>query len=146
MRIGQASAPHVRPVSVIVMGAWALFAAPMVGQIRPGNPEWPRAWVTYGGKADSLEKDASDLKAHGVGLVEMRADNAGEARKALEIARRVKMKYSISLRDVTWDADMVRKAGLEPVYAVMIGGAYRGKAIDRHVFRFEARRSIALPR
>jgi hypothetical protein len=124
---------------IVAMAAWALLAAPPTGRIRPGDPEWPRAWVSYYGRAKLLEKDAPDLKAHGVGLVEMQADSAQEARQALEIARRVKLKYCISLRDVTWDAGMVRKSGLEPVYAVMIGGAYRGRAIDRHLFKFSAR-------
>ena len=34
----------------------------------PGNPEWPRAWVSYS-VVDSIEKDFADLKRHGVGLV-----------------------------------------------------------------------------
>ena len=110
----------------------------MAGQIRPGNPEWPRAWVSYSGGLDNLERDVADLKAHGVGLVEMGARDVAEARKALEISRRLKMKYSVSLPNVTWDASLVRKAGLQPVYALMIGGAYLGKAIDRHVFHFKA--------
>jgi len=33
---------------------------------------------------------------------------------------------------------VVRQAGLEPVYALMIGGVYNGKAIDRHLFQFAA--------
>ena len=44
--------------------------------------------------------------------------------------------YSIGLPEITEDAARVRAEGLEPVYALMIGGVYQGKAMDRHLFRF----------
>ena len=97
----------------------------------------PVAWVTYM-KVDSLEKDFADLKAHGVGMASMDARSVTDARGKLEIARRLKMKYHFELPEVTEDARVVRQAGLEPVYALMIGGVYNGKAIDRHLFQFAA--------
>jgi len=107
--------------------------------IRPGHPEWPMAWTTYK-KVATVEEDFADLKAHGVGLVSRGARNVDDAKAALEVARRLKMKYHIDLPEVTENAGLVRGAGLEPVPAILIGGAYRGKAIDRHVFTFAAGR------
>lgn len=97
----------------------------------------PVAWVTYK-QVESMEKDFADLKAHGVGLVSMGARDVSDARKKLELARRMDMKYHINLPEITENANLVRQAGLEPVNALMIGGVYQGKAIDRHLFRFTA--------
>jgi hypothetical protein len=106
------------------------------GPIRPGDPEWPVGWMSYSPVA-SLEEDIADLKAHGVGLIDRDADTAEEARELLEVARRTGMKYHIStLEDVTDSAPLVEELGFEPHPARMIGGVYRGKAIDRHLFRF----------
>ncbi len=106
--------------------------------IRPGHSEWPVAWTTYR-TVRSLEEDIADLKAHGVGLISWRARSADEARRFLEVARRTGMKCHIDFPEVTENAGIVRGEGLGPVDALMIGGVYRGKAIDRHVFTFEAR-------
>ena len=106
--------------------------------IRPGHPEWPVAWVSYT-PVESWEKDFADLKAHGVGCVSMRAEDAQTAQRALEVARRLGMKYHISLPEITESLPLVKKMGYHPVPALMIGGAYLGKAIDRHLFHFEAR-------
>jgi hypothetical protein len=99
----------------------------------------PKAWTQYK-PVRGPEQDFPDLLAHGVGLVSSRANTVVEAREALAVARRFGMKYSIDLPDITERASLVIKAGLEPAYARMIGGAYRGKAIDRHLFRFTAAR------
>ena len=115
-------------------GARSAETAPKL-PIRPGSPEWPVAWITYR-KVASLEEDWADLKAHGVGLINRGARNADDARAALEVARRLGMKYHIELGEVTENPGMVKGAGLTPVDAIMIGGAYQGKAIDRHVFAF----------
>ncbi|MFC1717696.1 hypothetical protein ACFL6S_28805 [Candidatus Poribacteria bacterium] len=103
--------------------------------IRPGHSEWPVVWTTYR-KVKSLEEDIADLKAHGVGLISWRARNVEAARSALEVARRTGMKYHISLHDITERARSVSEAGHDPVPALMIGGVYNGKAIDRHLFSF----------
>jgi hypothetical protein len=97
----------------------------------------PVAWISYR-KVESLEKDFADLKAHGVGLVSMDARDVTDAREKLEIARRMEMKYHFELPEITEEAGLVRQAGLEPVYALMIGGVYQGKAIDRQLFKFTA--------
>ena len=129
----------LKPALLLAVALHPLAARQPQGKpIRPGNPEWPVAWVSYT-VVDSWEKDFADLIAHGVRSVSMRATGAETARKALDLARRCGMKYHISFPEVTESMALVKEAGLEPVPALMIGGVYRGKAIDRHVFRFEAR-------
>jgi hypothetical protein len=109
--------------------AFGCVAYVATAQIRPGHPDWPVAWTSYR-KVASVEQDFADMKAHGIGLVSQRARSVEEAKEALALARRFGMKYEISLPDAT------KNAGTEP--ALMIGGAYRGRAIDRHLFRFNA--------
>ncbi len=104
---------------------------------RPGAPGWPVAWSSYR-KVVSAEADAADLKAHGVGLISCDARKADEMKAALDLSRRTGLAYHIDLPEVTESARLVRDAGLEPVEAVLIGGVYQGKAIDRHLFRFGA--------
>lgn len=103
--------------------------------IRPGNPEWPRAWVSYS-VVDSLEKDFIDLKEHGVGLVSMSARSVEDARKKLDLARKFGMKFHIEFNKMNERRDLIQEMGLEPVDALMIGGVYKGKAIDRFLFEF----------
>ena len=105
--------------------------------IRPGHPEWPRGWVSYS-IVDSLEKDFIDLKEHGVGLVSMNARSVEDARKKLEMARKYGMKFHIQFNKINERRDMVEGFGLEPVDALMIGGIYKGMAIDRFLFEFSA--------
>lgn len=97
----------------------------------------PRVWSTYR-TVETIEKDFADLKAHGVELIDVHARDAGEAKEKLRIARTLGMKYHIGLPEVTEHAGLVREAGFEPTDALMIGGVYRGKAIDRHLFAFQA--------
>lgn len=97
----------------------------------------PVVWTNYR-KVVSNEVDFADLKAHGVQLVSMDASDLTDAEKKLQLARQYGMKYSIDLPDITERADLVKSAGLKPVYSLMIGGVYLGKAIDRHLFKFKA--------
>ena len=116
----------------LIAVACTLFLAPAriraAEPIRPGHPEWPVAWASYR-KVVSHERDFADMRDHGIGLVSFSAPNVDEAKAALALARRFRMKYQISLPDAT------KSAGTP---ALMIGGAWRGKAIDRHLFRFSA--------
>jgi len=97
----------------------------------------PDAWTSYQ-KVASYERDFADMKAHGIGLVDMDARDVADAREKLKLARQFGMKYHINLPDITERANLVREAGFEPVDALMIGGVYQGKAIDRHLFQFKA--------
>jgi len=107
--------------------------------IGPTDPAWPRVWVTYFGM-ETLEKDIAALRAAGVGLMSIRADDDAAATEALAVARAFGMKYEISLSDITEQRPLVAAAGFEPVAALMIGGVYEGRAIDRHVFTFTPQR------
>ena len=122
-------------VFIVLAGAWS--ASVVAEPLRPGNPAWPVAWSSYH-KVVSPEADAADLKAHGVGLISKEYRNAEDAKQALDLARRTGLKYHIDLPEVTENVGLVRKAGLQPVEAILIGGVYRGKAVDRHLFRFTA--------
>ncbi len=109
-----------------------LFSLPLLAE------QVPVAWSTYR-KVETVDKDYADLKAHGVGVVSSNAsNNVKAAQDALADARRHGMKLHIGVSDMTERADIVRGNGLQPVDALMIGGVYQGKALDRHVFRFNA--------
>lgn len=124
--------------SVVLLGVCVAVHAGE-NAVRPGDPDWPMVWTTYR-TVESLEADIEDLKAHGVGLISIRANSVDEARRMLETARRTGMKLHIHLPEITEHAGLVRQADREPVPAVMIGGVYQGKAIDRHLFTFTAGR------
>ena len=126
----------------IATGALWVAAGTTVGEnermmeaIRPGHPQWPVVWTTHR-KMGTPEEDLAALRAAGVGLVSVDVRNAAEAAAALARARAAGMKYNISLPEITEHRGLVAQAGLEPVPALMIGGVYQGKAIDRHVFAF----------
>ena len=97
----------------------------------------PVAWISYQ-KLATFEQDFADMKEHGKGLVDMNARDVADAREKLKLARQFGMKYHINLPDITERANLVREQGFEPVEALMIGGVYQGKAIDRHLFQFKA--------
>jgi hypothetical protein len=107
------------------------------------SAQQPVVWSTYR-KVETTEKDFADLKAHGVGLVNAGARNADEAKEKLQQARTFGMKYNIDLPEITESAGLVRSAGFEPVDALMIGGVYQGKAIDRHLFAFAAKKNVLI--
>lgn len=103
----------------------------------------PVAWCSYQ-KVAGYEKDFADLKAHGVGLIDMNTRDVEDAREKLSVARKFGMKYNIDIPEITEQAPLVKDAGLEPVYALMIGGVYQGKAIDRHLFAFKAQKNTII--
>ncbi len=115
----------------------AFFAT--VSCSRQQQSSLPRVWATYN-TVETLEKDFADLKAHGVDMVHIRAQDVDAAKERLRIARTFGMKYHISLPEVTENAGLVKDADFEPVYAQLIGGVYQGKAVDRHLFSFQAKK------
>jgi len=120
---------------VAASGCLLLGKAAADKAIRPGHPQWPRVWATWR-RVTTIEQDLATLRAAGVGLVNLDAGKAQEAKAALDRARATGMKYHISLPDITEHRSLVEQAGLEAVPAQMIGGVCQGKAIDRHVFAF----------
>jgi hypothetical protein len=106
---------------------------------RPGDKDWPVAWVTYDGRK-SADEDFADLVAHGVHCVSWGAHDLEQARAALQQARRAGMQFHLNVAEITENARLMRNIGIPVSRAVMIGGCYRGRAIDRHVFTFAAGR------
>ena len=118
---------------------FSLFPIAYTQQPSVSETPLPRVWTTYS-IVESIEKDFADLKAHGVELVDVKARDVEEAKEKLRIARVFGMKYHIILPEITENAGLVRESGFEPIDALMIGGVYQGKAIDRHLFSFQAKK------
>ena len=81
-------------ILVLVLGQILILQS--FGQPKPGEPEWPIVWTSYG-PVNSLEEDLQDLVNHGVQCVSMSAKNAEDARLKLRLARKVGIKYDISI-------------------------------------------------
>jgi hypothetical protein len=130
------------PVSVVRKGIFSILALVLTSALfaqtkSETKNSFPIVWTTYR-IVESYEKDFSDLKAHGVEVINMGARDVDQAREKLQLARKWRMKYHIGLPEITESAGAVRDAKLQPVDALLIGGVYQGKAIDRHVFKFAA--------
>lgn len=127
---------HCRRIGLVIVTTFLSFN--LLAQTHPTSTNaLPVAWTSYQ-KVATYEQDFADMKAHGVGLVDMNARDVADAREKLNLARQFGMKYHINLPDITERANLVRDEGYEPVDALMIGGVYQGKAIDRHLFQFKA--------
>jgi hypothetical protein len=98
-------------------------------------PEWPVAWASYR-RSDNPSGDFNDLIRHGVRCVSWHADTVADARLALDLAGQTGMRYHIEMADITERADLIAELGFRPEPALLIGGAYLGRAIDRHLFHF----------
>ena len=128
-------------ISLLLIGISCQQNSTVELPIRPGDPQWPRAWVSYNvwdrtSDFDSLENDFIDLKKHGVGLLSLNARTVEDAKRKLDLARKHGMKFHIELNKMNERRDLVEEMGLDPVDALMIGGVYQGKAIDRFLFEF----------
>ena len=126
----------IRQISLLLIAIGMTLSLFCQSKTEPKNT-MPVVWTTYK-KVDSYEKDFADLKTHGVELINMSARDVTDAREKLQLARKWGMKYHIGLPEITESAGSVRDARLQPVDALMIGGVYQGKAIDRHLFKFVA--------
>lgn len=131
--------PGYLAIACVVAGLTVLTADVGPHLIRPGDRDWPRVWMTYS-VVNSVEADFADLKAHGVGLVSCDASTPAKAREWLEIGRRLGMKYHIGFPEITESRGIIDRHHYQRVDALMIGGVYQGKAIDRHLFTFTAAR------
>lgn len=98
----------------------------------------PKVWMSCWGGGD-LEAIYADCRAHGVDVVEAASYPPERCRQALAAARKAGVKLFVSSAEPSEDARPARH-GRPGERAVMIGGAYRGKAIDRHLFTFAAAR------
>jgi hypothetical protein len=115
-----------------------VFSFQSFAQLKPGDPDWPVVWMSYGSPVKSIEEDLQDMLDHGVQCVSMSTKNEEDARYKLQLARKLGLKYDIRVGShLTVNVDDIEKAGLVPEQAIMLGGVYKGKAIDRHVYTFD---------
>lgn len=94
----------------------------------------PRTWMSLQWGPD-MDAKAADLVAHGVEVVEVPPWNVNVCRDALRVCRQ----YGLKSFTYTIDYSKSSKyaiAGKPYEQALMIGGVYRGRAIDRNLFSF----------
>ena len=99
------------------------------------NQAEPKVWMTYY-KGRNLDKDFQDMKAHGIDAVEVGIwgiEGTTRAKGVIEAARKYDLKLIVGIPEV---AEQAFKFEEEPERAVMMGGAYQGKSIDRFRFPF----------
>jgi len=99
------------------------------------NQVEPKVWMTYY-EGQNLDNDFQDMKAHGVDAVEVGIwgiEGTSRAKNVLETARKFDLKLIVGIPEVAEQAFNFEE---EPERAVMMGGAYQGKAIDRFRFSF----------
>ncbi len=93
--------------------------------------ELTKTWVTFKYDED-YDRHFSDLKEHGVRGITVNRPS----KDLLKFARKYDLKIGISVPEITEKAYLLDSSTVER--AVMIGGAYQGLAIDRHLFSFSA--------
>ena len=101
----------------------------------------PKVWTSCGGlpatNAAALATALDDLKSHGVDVFETDERWNAQARTAvLKACHERGLKLFTHVSDASRSFNQAQHAEL----AVMIGGAYRGKAIDRTLYSFSAGR------
>ena len=117
-----------------------------MGGLDGGTARRDAVWMTYMDEVKGVDDDFRDLKAHGVDVAEINmypsiwTGQELDYAEALRCARKHDLLLAFSLPNITMRADRVAAHGYEPVPAVMIGGAYDGKGIDWHRFRFSAQK------
>ena len=95
---------------------------------------FPRTWTSFQWAGD-VEGQVTDIAAHGVEVVEAPPWNADVCRQALKIWRKHGLKAFTYAIDYSEDSHAAL-AGKSYELAQAIGGAYRGRAIDRNLFAF----------
>lgn len=106
------------------------------GMTSVGGVDFPEIWVSYRKQRPAYEEDFADLLAHGVKGAELHHMQPEEWHKVLKAAEGFDIRFSFGVTDITEHGATVIKHGLKPVPARMIGGAYAGQAVDRHLFAF----------
>ena len=102
---------------------------------------FPRVWCTYF-QTNDFEGDIKDMKAHGVNGIEWeRLGDKEKVHQQLLVLRKYGMKAIISGGSMSkWPGGVIRHCGAESVVpALCIAGSYRGLALERNLFEFEAR-------
>ena len=94
----------------------------------------PRTWTSLQW-GNGMDAQLADIAAHGVEVVEAPPWNRAVAADALRLCRRHGLKAFTYTIDYS-KSSKAALAGHPYERAVMLGGAYRGLAIDRHLFAF----------
>lgn len=133
---------------VLILPLAVLSAVPLQSRAEPLEWNRPRCWMSVYLDPDvsTFYPCAADLAAHGVGgfSCDPRRNDRDRVERWLTFARRRGLKVMDEVvglgNNPTQGVRPELRAGLSYDSAVMIGGIYRGKAIDRHVFAFSADR------
>lgn len=125
---------YLKPISIVTI---LLLSLTMLLQSVDSteHPPFPRVWVTYR-EVNGFDEDFKLLKANGVGAVQARS-RSSELPELFAAARQHDMKLIMDVPELSEQAYKLPKDEIER--AVMIAGAYQGKAIDRHRFAFSAK-------
>jgi hypothetical protein len=95
-----------------------------------------KIWMSYV-KLNNLDSDFKDMKEHGVDLVDLFFKVLSPKDSILQTAKKYDLKLGISLGEhLLPSSELVEEFGLTPEEALMIGGVYNGKAIERYLFSF----------
>ena len=115
---------------------WCLFsfAALRMGVAVGLASDIPKTWTSVQWNGDMNAK-AADIAAHGVEVIEVPVWNVKVCREALAVCRKHGLKGYGNTGEPS-ESSQGALAGKPYERAVMIGGAYRGLAIDRNLFSF----------
>jgi hypothetical protein len=125
-------------LSQVMPSAKTSLPRPENALLETARPETarPGVWMTYYNGRD-LKEDLVDMKNHGVDAVEVGIwgiEGNSRAKEVLKAARETDMQLIIGIPEVSEEAFNFPEDKVER--AVMLGGAYKGKAIDRFRFGF----------
>ena len=99
----------------------------------------PRVWMSLSGvrSVADFERTADDLVKHGVEVAQAGPWwNDELCAAALRICREKDLKLALEFHNEGSRCDRAKRKDLDRELAVMIGGCYRGLAIDRHLYSF----------
>ena len=120
---------------LFLLAAVAALSAPAVSL---QTNAFPRVWMSLQW-GPGMDAKVADLAAHGVEVIEVSSGSEQVCREALALCRKYGLKAFVYADDITKRSTPALK-GRPYERAVMLGGAYRGQAIDRTLFSFTPER------
>lgn len=119
-------------LATFALAAAARAAAPDAAA--DGSGAWPRIWTNFNWGGD-LAAQFADMAAHGIEVVEVPVWNEAVCRQALALCRAHGLKAFGCTDEPSCNARGALR-GKPFECAEFIGGCFRGRAIDRHVYAF----------
>lgn len=116
----------------------AAVAALSVPAVSLQTNAFPRVWMSLQWDP-GMEAKVADLAAHGVEVIEVSSGSEQVCREALALCRKYGLKAFVYADDITKRSTPAVK-GRPYERAVMLGGVYRGQAIDRTLYAFTPER------